>query len=289
MWTSPISVPWPNDDVLPSFVPSTFRHAVWLPESTSDVRTPHTVLFTSTDPHPLETPIAITTTAVASLSTYSTMDLIAATFPGTATTTVLTTVFVAPTPPTGGLEAVLPTTTTSVDSEATQSTTQKAKRSTILLGLGVGIAIGILMLAGIAGLYLWRRRRNMHNHTVNGLGDVDIEASEQTGKHNKGFVKFFKLRRRVDDTEWSIESAEKVSIVKNVRAQSVLTRSSSRRSDTSIESGVIPIGIPEQRVALTSHPMTPSYTAIVSESRVKAADSSSLEELPKLDCWPMKE
>jgi hypothetical protein len=134
------------------------------------------------------------------------------------------------------------------------------------------------MLAGMAGLYLWRRRRNMHNHTVNGLDHVNNEASEQTGRHNKSFIKFFRLRRRVDDTEWSIESAEQVSIIKNVRAQSVLTRSSSKRSGTSIESGVIPIAIPEQRVALTSHPMTPSYTAITSEGRVEAADKSSMEE-----------
>jgi hypothetical protein len=180
-------------------------------------------------------------------------------------TTVLTTIFVAPTP-LDPLEVSSPAATTNATSEATQSTTPKTKRSTILLGLGVGLIIGVLMLVGIAGLYLWRRRRTMPTNISDSTKNNHIKGAHHNAKHDNGFSRFFTLRRSKDsgDTEWSIESASKVSIVKNVRAQSVLTRSPSKKSNVSSQSGVIPIIIPEEgiKMALTSHPLTPSYTGI---------------------------
>jgi len=134
------------------------------------------------------------------------------------------------------------------------------------------------MLGGIAGLFLLRRRKNKPNN-LSASTDAHLAS-----KPHKRFAKFFKLRPRKgsEDTEWSIESAEKVSIVKNVRAQSVLTRSSSKRSNALSESGVIPIGIPEEgaRVALTSHPMMPSYTRLaLRKSAIEGKELGFKEEV----------
>lgn len=138
--------------------------------------------------------------------------------------------------------------------------------------MGVGLIIGVLMLGGIAGLFLWRRRKTTLNN-LSASNDAHLDPNP-----HKGFAKFFEPRQRKgsEDTEWSIESAEKVSIVKNVRAQSVLTRSSSKRSNVVSESGVIPIGIPEEgtRIALTSHPMTPSYARLaLRKSEIEGRDT----------------
>lgn len=115
----------------------------------------------------------------------------------------------------------------------------------------------MLLLAGIAGLYLWRRRRNTYNNHVNDNATLYSNSSGSLSTPRQ-YIK------NQDGIERSIESAEKVSIVKNVRAHSVLTRSSAKRPDASGESGINPTATQEQRisVALTSHPMTPSYTAL---------------------------
>jgi hypothetical protein len=86
---------------------------------------------------------------------------------------------------------------------------------------------------------------------------------------------------------------EKVSIVGNMRAQSVLTvsRSNSRRSDTSSETGAIPIGIRGRAttVALNSHPMTPSYTAFTTKtSDAKVLESRSGDNDLKPSGWPLE-
>jgi hypothetical protein len=95
-----------------------------------------------------------------------------------------------------------------------------------------------------------------------------------------------------DEVEWSIGSAEKVSITKNMRAQSVLTRSSSKKSNASSESNMTPIGSPEQqavRVALTSHPMTPSYAAFAPPNAVVIGMNTKAEDELVLGGQPIQE
>jgi hypothetical protein len=159
------------------------------------------------------------------------------------------------------------------------------------VGMGIGITFGAMSLAGVAGLYLWRRRRNSHDS--NG-SDNDSDKADYRDRLAKVFS-FKRQKDNKDDAEWSIESAEKVSIVKNMRAQSVQTvsRSNSRGSDNSDHIGVIPIAMRGRNmtVALSSHPMTPSYTGFV----VKPSEANT--EIPKMDPvqrelkpsgWPLK-
>jgi LPXTG-motif cell wall-anchored protein len=159
------------------------------------------------------------------------------------------------------------------------------------IGLGIGITFGIILLAGVAGLYLWRRRRNLHDNSMSYVGSDKV-------KHRTKLPKIHAIKRRgdaQDDAEWSIESAEKVSIVKNMRAQSVNTvsRSNSHTSEKSNDGCVAPIAMRGGNLtaALTSHPMTPSYTGF------RTGDGEAKVQLPKLDLekrelkllgWPME-
>jgi hypothetical protein len=158
------------------------------------------------------------------------------------------------------------------------------------LGMGFGITFGVISLAGIAGLYLWRRRRN--SPSTNG-SDSDSDKADYRNRLAKVFS-FKRTRDTKDDAEWSIESAEKVSIVKNMRAQSVNTvsRSNSRSSEKSETVGIIPIAMRGRNltVALTSHPMTPSYTAYAAqppEAKVHVPKLNGSENEPKPDSWPL--
>jgi hypothetical protein len=158
------------------------------------------------------------------------------------------------------------------------------------LGMGFGITFGVISLAGIAGLYLWRRRRN--SPSTNG-SDSDSDKADYRNRLAKVFG-FKRTRDTKDDAEWSIESAEKVSIVKNMRAQSVNTvsRSNSRSSEKSETVGIIPIAMRGRNltVALTSHPMTPSYTAYAAqppEAKVHVPKLNGSENEPKPDSWPL--
>ncbi|KAH3911270.1 hypothetical protein HBI56_106350 [Parastagonospora nodorum] len=279
-FTPPAALLGPEDDIYSSHIPSGLPHSMWPQGSTSDSamsQAGNSALTSLTVPPVSSLGMMI---AITDLASTMTMDNTIATPSATSITTILTTVFIAPTP-TSPVEVSLPSTTSSAGAEATQSTTPQSKRATILIGLGVGLIIGMLMLGGIAGLFLWRRRKNKLNK-LEASNDIHLDPNP-----HKGFAKFFKLKqpKGSEDTEWSIESAEKVSIVKNVRAQSVLTRSSSKRSNALSESGVIPIGIPEEgtRIALTSHPMTPSYTRLaLRKSEMKDKDAGLEEEELKL-------
>jgi hypothetical protein len=103
-----------------------------------------------------------------------------------------------------------------------------------------------------------------------------------------------------DDAEWSIESAEKVAIVGKVRAQSVLTvsRSNSRRSNAgneivTMESGGRSGSGRTQTVALSSHPMTPSYTAFEKadggvKGSVREGDAEEDGEEREAGSWPLE-
>jgi hypothetical protein len=155
----------------------------------------------------------------------------------------------------------------------------------VQVGLGLGITVLIFLLSGIAGLFLWRRRKGSRN-------DND-DTTKPNGR--KFLARIFNFRRLKNnkDAEWSIESVEKVSIVGNMRAQSVLTvsRSNSQRSDGSSETGAIPIGIRGRAmtVALNSHPMTPSYTSFASKgSDAKTLKPGSVGEELKPSGWPLE-
>jgi hypothetical protein len=195
------------------------------------------------------------------------LDRTVTTLPTTSATTLLTTVYVVPSTPTGLPETLVASATYGTIMEALPPISHDTPHANILLGLGVGLLIGVLLLAVIAGLYLWHRRRStLIKNDINNKNDVNVR-----NYHNliNGPFKSKEHTKTEDDPEWSIESAEKVSITKNMRAQSVLTRSSSKRSNASSESGIA-IRRPEQtvRMALTSHPLTPSYAVFVSEEAV---------------------
>jgi hypothetical protein len=176
------------------------------------------------------------------------------TLPTPPTTTILNTAFGAHDSTPSVQKTHGPSATNDANSESIQPVKHEIPHATILLGLGIGLVIGVLMLAGIAGLHLWRRRRNTPIKA-----DIDIECKDKTISSCNTVNQH--------DTEWSIESAEKVLITKNMRAQSVLTRSSSKRSNASSESDIAPAGGPDQarKMALTSHPMTPSYAAFTAK------------------------
>ena len=128
------------------------------------------------------------------------------------------------------------------------------------LGIGFGITLGMLSLAGIAAIYIWHRRRTPRNNEDDG-GSKKARYYDMLAK----MIPFRKYKDNKDDPEWSIESVEKVSIVGNMRAQSVSTnsRSDSRGSGRSTTGGTIPIAMPKRKMsmALTSHPLTPNYTS----------------------------
>ncbi|KAJ4366198.1 hypothetical protein N0V83_007833 [Neocucurbitaria cava] len=103
-------------------------------------------------------------------------------------------------------------------------TADTAKSSPSMAGVGVGVSLGVLSVAGIAGFFLWRRRHNQRRSSTTPSDDSNSSETSILGK-------IFGLKKYKDnrsDPEWSIESAEKVSIAKNMRAQSVSTTTVSR-------------------------------------------------------------
>lgn len=155
------------------------------------------------------------------------------------------------------------------------------------IGLGIGLTFFLVVSGAIAGLYFWRRRKLSQDVQS---GDNNNMGSIKPGPLNslKQIFNFRRFRTK-DDAEWSIESVEKVSIVKNMRAQSVLTvsRSNSRKSVASNETGTISIGMRGRAatMALNSHPMTPSYTAHAPEAKPSMPKSEVGESKP--NSWPL--
>lgn len=220
----------------------------------------------------------------------------------TATVTVSTTVLVAPTPDpatTIGDENPdeAPSESPVADSESVVLASETTMSPSARAGVGVGITFGVLSIAGMAGLYLWRRHRNQQGHD-------DKTTSEQCNILGK----FFGLKKYKDnkqDPEWSIESAEKVPIVKNMRAQSVSTvsRSDSRSSDTprpgtgsvGTNTSVVPprrnVGL--SNTALRSHPITPDASAFpIPPSftvNTKMSENVPKEKEQKSGNWPLPE
>jgi hypothetical protein len=195
----------------------------------------------------------------------------------TSTITVMTTVLVSPTPPTSPLGDTLPLATEDAASKPTTTTAPETMSAMVQVGMGIGITFGAMSLAGVAGLYLWRRRRNSRDSNGNNNHSEKADYRDRLAK----VFSFKRHRDTKDDAEWSIESAEKISIVKNMRVQSVNTvsRSNSRGSDHSDHVSTFPIAMRGRNmtVALSSHPMTPSYTGFVAEL------SETKPGVPKMD------
>ncbi|OAK97571.1 hypothetical protein IQ06DRAFT_350320 [Phaeosphaeriaceae sp. SRC1lsM3a] len=259
--SSPASTPTPS--ILQAVVTTTSSTLVVPPQSTAiAMSTPSTI-----------------TSVVTSLATLS----------ATSTKTVMTTIMVSPTTSAAPFENNVPSSTSDASSDAIQSTTPGSMSPTAQIGLGIGLTLFVVVSIAIAGLYFWRRRKDSHPQPA----DSNMESVNPGGPRN--FLKqIFNFRRYRDnnDAEWSIESVEKVSIVKNMRAQSVLTvsRSNSRRSVGSSETGTISIGMRGRAgtMALNSHPMTPSYTAHATKT-TEAKPSVPKSEVgeSKSNNWPL--
>jgi hypothetical protein len=256
-WMTPIVAPRPVVEYHP--VTSTSSQAVRsLESSAAPSYFPEAASSSTSSSISLES----TRSAVAPLSDMSTIERAfiptLTTLSTTATITRSTTILVSISA-TATLDSIQPSATSEAAAEAIQSTTPASTRPAAQVGLGLGIAFLVLSLVAIAGLCIWYRRRN-----------ASVNSDGVNGKIVTPFTRLFafkpfsweRTKGTKDDAEWSIESVEKVSIVRNVRAQSVLTvsRSNSRRSDKTSESGSNGHGAP---VALSSHPMTPSYTAVL--------------------------
>lgn len=120
--------------------------------------------------------------------------------------------------------------------------------------LAFGITFAIISIASIAGFILWRRYWKQ--------ASTKNASSFSPHRTLKKLLKYKKRDHVEPDPEWSIEPAEKVEIVKNLRAQSVSTisRSNSRSSDPQPPAEVRNIYTSRKptipNLALGSHPVT---------------------------------
>jgi hypothetical protein len=281
---------WPDARSQPAQTPSALHHASAYQESASPPTT-LSAAFPSTSNAPIyPSPIPnvfvfISISASAKVASLNT-GIFTLSTTAVSTLTVLTTVLVQPTTHSVALQGSLPSTTTAAATEAIQPTAPNTMPPTVQIGLGVGIAVCVLLLAGMAAFYTWRRRKNSsHDDTFKVYRRIDL----------KKFFTFGRYKNNKGDAEWSIESVEKVAIVGKVRAQSVVTvsRSNSRRSNGTSENGtrVVAIHGRAPTLALNSHPMTPSYTAF--DTEIPGTKSSVPKDVPKHEeeqkssSWPL--
>lgn len=224
------------------------------------------------------------------------IDEIAPSISATATTSTSITVLVVPTP---DLTPAEENNTPAAASEPTSTTSDTTMGPMAVAGVGVGLTFGVLSVAGVAGFFLYRRRQNQRHDDANN----DPDNSEESNILRKLFGRK-KYNDNKGDPEWSIESAEKVAISQNMRAQSVRTtsRTDSRGSDgsksgtgsdvSSVKRSVMPqrkkLEMPN--TALGSHPITPDIssfplppTSLAAD--VKASESTAQEE--KKANWPL--
>ncbi|KAH7138458.1 hypothetical protein B0J11DRAFT_500678 [Dendryphion nanum] len=108
-------------------------------------------------------------------------------------------------------------------------------------GIGIGVTLSIVSIAAIAGIFLYRRRRNRRH------ARTDIPPSSRGFGSFGGFLLLNrdKSSSQPSDQEWIIESAEKVEIVRGASART-LSRSDSRSrvSATPNENvGVLKVGM----------------------------------------------
>ncbi|KAH7390833.1 hypothetical protein DE146DRAFT_144324 [Phaeosphaeria sp. MPI-PUGE-AT-0046c] len=269
---------------------STLRETTSLAASTTASSIFQAAIPTSATSSTLVSPPRSTAAAMSDPSTTTSVVTAIATLSATSTKTVMTTIMVSSTASATPFENNLPSSTSSASSDAVLSTTPRSMSATAQIGLGIGLTLFIIVSASIAGLYFWRRRKNSSNGQP---GDISMDSANRSPRNLfKQIFDFRRYRDGRDDAEWSIESVEKVSIVKNMRAQSVLTvsRSNSRRSVGSNETGTIPIGMRGRAatMALNSHPMTPSYTAHnTDKADVKSPMPKSEVGESKPNNWPL--
>ncbi|KAH8723197.1 hypothetical protein GQ44DRAFT_828398 [Phaeosphaeriaceae sp. PMI808] len=260
-WVFFFLLPVVRSQIEPPFTkPSTLRHAIPSPESTTAPGSLRAAIPTPTIPTlslsslratiPSSDPATVTlSNTISALPSTPTLVL-------TSTITISTTLLLPPTSPPFPNEESLPSITNDAAPETApqESATPVPQSTGTPMGMGVGIAFSVFTIAGVAGIYLWRRHTNLRKQFKNRavLNDNDEnKPPPPPPPHTRPssiLSKVLQLRRaskqRVSrdiktDPEWSIESVEKVSISKNLRAHSVVSRSNSRGS----EKGVIPIMI----------------------------------------------
>jgi hypothetical protein len=201
-----------------------------------------------------------------------------------ASMTALNTVQDMSTPPSIPLEVSSPLNASNRVSKSTTSTIPKNTNTVPHIGLGIGITFGVIFLGGMAGLYLWRRSRALHDNKTRNSNSDEVDHRIRLPK----VLVFNRRKDAEDDTEWSIESAEKVSILRNVRAQSVNTvsRSNSRTSEKSNGVNVAPTAMRggNSTAALTSHPMISSYTRTGAKGGGAKEPGERESKLPN---WPL--
>ncbi|KAF2017533.1 hypothetical protein BU24DRAFT_152190 [Aaosphaeria arxii CBS 175.79] len=219
-----------------------------------------------------------------SSSSFAAPSFLSAIVPTPSSTTVITvseTVVVTPTPfaPVPAASALpdaeqsqsaasSPPSPTSDQSLAAQSTSSTEMSASARAGVGVGVTLGIIGIASVTGLYLYRRRKNRLS-TRKG-GEISSSQHRRWGG-GFGFKRYFMLSRGKNtpkDTEWSIESAAHVEIVRGANARTISrsdSNSNSNRDDTppppTREEGVLKVGMTVPIVeryyknpALTSNP-----------------------------------
>lgn len=141
----------------------------------------------------------------------------------TSTTTTFMTMTITPSPAQPAAEA---TDSASLDLAPLSTSPPTTMSSSAKAGMGIGVTFGLLSIASVTGLYLWRRRKNQRYN----------RSSPGGGGSGDGLGGFFSFTRRFtrenekkDDAEWEIASAEKVEIVRGASART-LSRSDSSRS-----------------------------------------------------------
>lgn len=194
----------------------------------------------------------------------------------TSTMTMSTTTVVSSSVPEDTAQEISPSDSTNVPQNAAPSTTPETMSFAAQLGMGFGITFGLLCVVGLVGIYIWHRRRRLSKES-----DGDLHQ-ENYRERLAGLLTFKKRKDNQDDAEWTIESAEQMPIIRNVRPQSVsmLSRPDSGGSSPYDTDGATTSTIPKctMSLALSSHPLTPKYTAFPVGSHEAQAESVKKDE-----------
>jgi hypothetical protein len=168
--------------------------------------------------------------------------------------------------------------------------------------MGIGVTFGILSFASAAGLgfYLWRRRRNTRQLTIN---DKDSGTSSGSGGLSS-FLAFGRWKRSSKkekvDAEWSIESASKVEIVRGANTE-IVSRGSNTNTTPPVPNfntmfPAADIAVPKARLpplrlnnlALTSNPPTlPRLDEFPSPPSSAGGNSLHIQTQKKTNSWPL--
>lgn len=180
------------------------------------------------------------------------------------------------------------------DEEVFAVKTENIMNQTMRASVGVGVTLGVVSIAGIAGLYLWRRHRIQRSNN-----------SPVRSNQSNIFGKIFNTKNHKHDkkdSEWSIPHAEEADNVQRTRVQSVSTASlnDSRNSDSQKsdfgDEGTNTF-IPPRRIlnlpntALGSHPITPIISSFptrpVFPTGTRAKERTVKEDEQVNGSWPL--